>query len=484
MKIIDRYILSSYLNRLLGVFAICMVIFIVQTFWLFVDDLAGKGLDISIILRFLLYYSPKLVPLVLPLSVLLASLMTYGDLAENYEFAAMKSTGISLQRAMRGLIIFHILLGIGSYFFANHVIPYGELKSYNLRKNLAKLKPALAIREGIFNDLGSISIKVEDKYGAEDRYLTDVIIHEKTPDQKNNIVIKAASGELKSETSDAMLQLVLYDGNRYEIIQPNKAKEKIRHPHAKVAFEQYNMNIDLSEFNNVDLEEENYKSTFRMQKVEQLNKNIDSLEKKFSEQKEVFANNFNETAPSGGVNVREGTIENLDSTLKADVLNFAKVNRNYQWIEITQGALVKIRRKQSNLMAKKKTFFAMQKFINLHKITRNDKFTLLFASIILFLIGASLGAIIRKGGFGLPLVLAVIIFLTYHYIGLFGKNAAEDNSISPDLACWISTLIFGPLSIYLTHRASTDRGFLNLDSILVPIQNFYARYFGSSNHSP
>ena len=484
MKIIDRYILSSYLNRLLGVFAICMVIFIVQTFWLFVDDLAGKGLDISIILRFLLYYSPKLVPLVLPLSVLLASLMTYGDLAENYEFAAMKSTGISLQRAMRGLIIFHMLLGIGSYFFANHVIPYGELKSYNLRKNLAKLKPALAIREGIFNDLGSISIKVEDKYGAEDRFLTDVIIHEKTPDQKNNIVIKAASGELKSETSDAMLQLVLYDGNRYEIIQPNKAKEKIRHPHAKVAFEQYNMNIDLSEFNNVDLEEENYKSTFRMQKVEQLNKNIDSLEKKFSEQKEVFANNFNETAPSGGVNVREGTIENLDSTLKADVLNFAKVNRNYQWIEITQGALVKIRRKQSNLMAKKKTFFAMQKFINLHKITRNDKFTLLFASIILFLIGASLGAIIRKGGFGLPLVLAVIIFLTYHYIGLFGKNAAEDNSISPDLACWISTLIFGPLSIYLTHRASTDRGFLNLDSILVPIQNFYAHYFGSSNHSP
>lgn len=220
-----------------------------------------------------------------------------------------------------------------------------------------------------------------------------------------------------------------------------------------------------------------------MQKVEQLNKNIDSLEKKFNEQKEVFANNFNETAPSGAINVREGTIENLDSTLKADVLNFAKVSRNYQWIEITEGALVKIRRKQSNLMAKKKTFFTMQKFINLHKITRNDKFTLLFASIILFLIGASLGAIIRKGGFGLPLVLAVIIFLTYHYIGLFGKNAAEDNSISPDLACWISTLIFGPLAIYLTHRASTDRGFINLDRVLVPIQNFYARYFGNSNHS-
>ena len=124
----------------------------------------------------------------------------------------------------------------------------------------------------------------------------------------------------------------------------------------------------------------------------------------------------------------------------------------------------------------------MQKFINLHKITRNDKYTLMFASIILFLIGASLGAIIRKGGFGLPLVLAVIIFLTYHYIGMFGKNAAEDNSISPELASWISTLIFGPLAYFLTRRASTDKGFINLDGILVPINKFLARYLGNSNN--
>ncbi|HCQ24867.1 MAG TPA: permease [Flavobacteriaceae bacterium] len=474
--------MSSYLRRLLGVFAICMIIFIIQTFWLFVDDLAGKGLDIIIILRFLLYYSPKLVPLVLPLSVLLASLMTYGDLAENYEFAAMKSTGISLQRAMRSLIIFHVFLGIGSFYFSNYVIPFGELKSYNLRKNLAKLKPALAIREGIFNDLGSISIKVEDKYGEDNRFLTDVVIHEKSPDQKNNIVIKAENGELISETSDAMLQLVLYNGNRYEIIQPQKAVDRRRHPHAKVAFEQYNMNIDLSEFNNVDLEEENYKSTFRMQKVDQLNKNIDSLEGVFSKQKEVFAANFKKSSPGTALAKNNGTIQELDSILQANVLNFAQVSRNYQWIEITQGALSKTRRKLSTLENKKKSFFVMQKFINLHKITRNDKYTLMFASIILFLIGASLGAIIRKGGFGLPLVLAVIIFLTYHYIGMFGKNAAEDNSISPELASWISTLIFGPLAYFLTRRASTDKGFINLDGILVPINKFLARYLGNSNN--
>ena len=145
MKIIDKYILKSYLIKLVSVFGICLFIFIIQTFWLFIDELAGKGLDILIIGKFLVYYSPKLIPLVLPLSVLLASLMTFGTLSENYEFAAMKSTGISLQRALLSLSIFHLFLGIGTLLFSNHVIPYGELKSYNLRKNLAKLKPTLAI---------------------------------------------------------------------------------------------------------------------------------------------------------------------------------------------------------------------------------------------------------------------------------------------------------------------------------------------------
>ena len=138
-----------------------MFIFVIQTFWLFIDELAGKGLDLLIIGKFLLYYSPKLIPLVLPLSVLLASLMTFGSLSENYEFAAMKSTGISLQRALLGLVIFHVALGIGTFYFSNYVIPYGELKSYNLRRNLAKLEPTLAIREGIFNEIGQYNINLE-----------------------------------------------------------------------------------------------------------------------------------------------------------------------------------------------------------------------------------------------------------------------------------------------------------------------------------
>ena len=220
-----------------------MLIFVIQTFWLFFDELAGKGLDIFIISKFLIYYLPKLFPLILPLSILLASLMTFGSLAENYEFAAIKSSGISLIRCMAPLLIFHVFLGIGCFYFANNVIPYAEVKSFNLRRNLAKLKPAIAIREGVFNDLGRMNIRVNRKHGEDDRLLEDVIIHEKTSDNKNRIVIKASNGELRSETTDANLQLVLFDGNRYEEVLSNKPLEKVRYHHTKAHFKEYIMNL-------------------------------------------------------------------------------------------------------------------------------------------------------------------------------------------------------------------------------------------------
>ena len=469
MKIIDRYILKSYLTRLLSVFTICMFIFIIQTFWLFIDELAGKGLDIIIISKFLLYYSPKLIPLVLPLSVLLASLMTYGTLSENYEFAAMKSTGISLQRALLALTIFHVLLGIGTFYFSNHVIPYGELKSYNLRRNLAKLEPTLAIREGIFNEIGEINIKVARKYGDNDRFLEDVIIHEYTPNSENNIVIKAERGEMKSETTDPNLKLVLYNGNRYEEVIPKKATDKERIPHAKVYFEEYEMNIDLSKFNNVDLEEENYKSTFRMQKIDQLRVSIDTLQISFSEEQDAFSENFGKQSVLTQ-SAKKSTPKAEQDSLPPNLFEFIISNEIWKKSRVMDESIVKVRSSIRNLNTKKNTFFAYQKTINLHKITLQEKYTLIFASLFLFLIGAALGAIIRKGGLGLPLVLSVLIFLTYHYIGLFGKNAAEDNSISPFFATWLSTFILAPFAIILTRRASADKGFISLSNLVYPIQ--------------
>ena len=474
MKIIDKYILKSYLIRLISVFGICLFIFIIQTFWLFIDELAGKGLDILIIGQFLVYYSPKLIPLVLPLSVLLASLMTFGTLSENYEFAAMKSTGISLQRALLGLSIFHILLGIGTFYFSNHVIPYGELKSYNLRKNLAKLKPTLAIREGIFNEIGQYNIRVEKKYGDNNRFLKNVIIHEYTADKKNNIVIKADRGEMKNEPTDPNLKLVLYNGNRYEEFIPKKIQQRKRIPHAKVSFEEYEMNIDLSQFNNIDLNQENIKTSFRMQKINQLKTSIDTLESSFIEEKNIFYNNFSKTSPISSW-ISKTKLYDKEAALPKQILNFIDTDENWKKSTVYKQAIDKIRNSLNDLNAKKGQFFAFQKLINLHKITLQEKYTLLFVSLLLFLIGASLGAIIRKGGLGLPLVISVVIFLTYHYIVLFSKNAAEDSSISPLIATWLSTIILAPFSYILTRRASSDKGFISFYNIYSPILNLFKK---------
>jgi len=478
LKILDRYIIIEYLARLVSVFGICMLIFVIQTFWLFFDELAGKGLDILIISKFLIYYLPKLFPLIFPLSILLASLMTFGSLAENYEFAAIKSSGISLIRCITPLFILHIFLGIGCYYFANNVLPSVEVKSFNLRRNLAKLKPAIAIREGIFNDLGRMNIRVNRKHGEDERLLEDVIIHEKTSDNKNRIVIKASRGELRSETTDANLQLVLFDGNRYEEVLSNKPIEKVRYHHTKTHFEEYIMNIDLSEFNDVDLNKQSYTSTYRMQKINQLEESIDSLEKQYEEKKNIFSENFLKKNFLNKLSLLDKDSFKIDSVLNFNVLNFVKDDLKWRKLRSVEFAINSVGESIRNLEDKKRTFFLYQKLLNLHKITLHEKYTIIFACILLFLIGAPLGSIIRKGGLGLPLVLSIIIFLSYHYVGIFAKNAAEDNSISPLVASWFSTIILFPFAYLLTKRASSDKGSINLDFAILPFNWVYNKLTG------
>ena len=474
MKILDKYILKSYLTRFIGVFAICFLIFIIQTFWLYIDELAGKGLDIFTIGKFFMYFSPKLVPLVLPLSILLASLTTYGTLSENYEFIAMKSNGISIVRSMIALLIFHIFLGFGSFYFSDNVVTYGELKSYNLRKNLAKLKPTLNIREGIFNDIGNMNIKVARKYGDNEQFLEDIILHNISDDEINRLVIKAEKGEVKNE-DDNYLQLILRNGNRYEDILASTAAEKQKYPHTRASFDEYVLNIDISEFNNVDLSEENYKSTYKMQKINQLKTNSDTLNDKFIEDKIIFGKSFVAGHTLKKLpNLNANQIELNDSEINRSFLNLLNDPETYEINGVLTMAQEEAEIYIRQLDNKKKVFFLQQKLINLHKLTINERYSLVFACIFLFLIGASLGAIIRKGGLGLPLVLSIVIFLTYHYIGVFGKNAAEDNSISPFLGSWISTFIIAPFAIYLTKIVSSDRGvnFIVYDKIIQVINKF------------
>ena len=383
MPVLDRYILFSFLRIFLSFFFILMLIFVVQTVWVFIDEFAGKGLDTMVLLRFLLYYSPKLIPLVLPLTVLLASIMTFGSLAEHYEFAALKSAGISLTRAMRSVFVVSVILSGITFYIANTVVPYAEFKTYNLRKNLAKIKPALAISEGVFNDLGESNIKVQDKYGSNDRFLTDVIIHQKQPDLKNTVVVKSEKGELKNSDFSDGIQLVLKNGNRYEELNPKRAdRRKNRHPHSRVSFGTYTMNIDLRDFNNVDLNETKYTNTYKMQDIKKLSFSIDSLESIYNNDKSSYAKT---TYIRTGIKTIHSTEKDVKVVYEGLKDYFTKYPV-YAKQSISRQVQSKLNSLDSKLESQKKTFFFKKKLINIHKIWYYDKFIIAFYVLLMFFI--------------------------------------------------------------------------------------------------
>ena len=471
MKILDRYILITFLRTFFSVFVIFMFIFVLQGVWLYISELAGKDLDVSVTAKFILYYMPKLIPLVVPLTILLSSIMVFGNFAENYEFAAMKSTGISLQRSMRSLSVFIVALGIGCFFFANNVIPWGEFNFYNLRRNIAKVKPALAIAEGQFNEIGNINIKVEKKTGDRGQFLEGVIIHQKSTTRTGNYkVIASEKGELKSSPDSNILQLELINGNYYEEIVNKDTRKNTNKPHARSYFDTYIINVDLEILNTEDLDEKSHTSRYSMLDVEQLNYTIDSLKNKRKEDYQSLSRTLYNRSTYATLN------NNIDTT-QTDSLytgkNILDIFTTEKKIQILNLAINNSNSTRQIIDSNKKTFETKAIWMNKHIIALHDKFVLAFACIILFFVGAPLGALIRKGGLGLPMVIAIILFLTYHFFGIFSKNSAEKGSFSPIIGSWLSTAVMLPLSIYLTTRATNDRGVFQFDAIIVPLKRLF-----------
>ena len=447
-----------------------MFIFVLQGVWLYIAELAGKDLDISVTAKFILYYMPKLIPLVVPLTVLLSSIMVFGNFAENYEFAAMKSTGISLQRAMRSLSVFIVALGIACFFFANNVIPWGEYNFYNLRRNIAKVKPALAIAEGQFNEIGNINIKVESKSGDRGQYLNGVVIHQKSTTRSGNYkVIVSEKGELKSAPDSNVLQLELINGNYYEEIVNRDSRKNADKPHARSYFDNYVINVDLEILNSEDLDEKNYKGRHTMQNIGQLNYTIDSLNNQRKEDYKILSNTLYNRTTYAALNLNMNT-QGKDSIYEGEILDLYTAGNKVQVINL---ALNSANSTRQIIDSNKNNFQSKAIWLNKHIIALHDKFVLAIACIILFFVGAPLGALIRKGGLGLPMVIAIVLFLTYHFFGIFAKNSAEKGSFSPIIGSWLSTAVMLPLSIYLTTRATNDKGVFQFDAVLVPLKRLF-----------
>ncbi len=482
-----------------------MFIFIFQTIWLFIDDLAGKGLDLVIIGKFLLYLLPNLTEKVLPLTVLLSSILTFGALAENYEFAAMKASGISLIRSMRYIIVFVVVLGGVTFYFANTVIPASEQKIYNLRRNIATLKPAAVITEGMFSDFEGLNIKVDRKYGENDRFLENVIIHQKSNLQRNTTVIKAATGELISQEGSDIIQLLLKDGHYYEELITRSGTEGKNHPFARADFETYIMNIEIPD-NMEDLEADRNVETDRMKNVGRLLTDIDSIENHNKGLVGAFSKNISMRMGAFPVRDNDSIVRARDSVIRArdsiragmiksipkqgpDSLQFPKTPRReiadanplsafkaFEQGQLLDAARNSVKNILNSVRGKREELELSYKRYNMHILSLHSKFALAFSCIILFFVGAPLGAIIRKGGLGLPMVIAIVLFLAYYFFGVFANNYAKEGNIHPILGAWLPTMIMLPLSIWLTRRATADRGLTDFGHFMDALKERFSRF--------
>lgn len=462
-----------------------MFIFIFQSIWLYIDNLAGKGLDLAIIGKFIFYLLPNLTEKVLPLTVLLSSILTFGSFAEHYEFAAMKASGISLQRSMRTLIVLVSFLGLITFFFADRIIPAAELKSYSLKKNIAKVKPAVAIAEGLFSEFEGtgMTILVQEKYGENDRFLRDVIIHKKNPNQINTTVIKAKEGELISSENSNLIKLKLIDGHYYESLSVPTQKNHSQHPYAVSDFENYIINIDLTELNMVDMDEEISANSDKMKNVVQLRTDMDSITDNNAVIVAALSKNITERL---GVQIITPSLDtkkdSLFSRMPADSLvnitELLSVFNPTQKTQLVSEAINTITMAALTIQTKRKELLIRYKIYNMHALSLHKKYALGLSCIVLFFVGAPLGAIIRKGGLGLPMVIAIILFLTYYFLGVFTYNYAKEGNISPFFGAWIPTLIMLPLGIYLTSRATADKGMVQFGSLI----DFFKLLFSNKKH--
>jgi len=406
-----------------------------QFLWKYIDDLVGKGLEITQIAELLFYASARFVPLAIPIAMLLSSVMVFGKLGEQYELVAFKSVGISLYRLLLPLIFLVLIISYSSFLFSNYIMPIANLKNGSMIYDIQKKKPALNIKEGIFyKDIEGFSIKVNKK-SSDGVTLKGILIYDHTSADGNNKVLIAESGKMRLTLDEKFLELILYNGYSYVDI-PEKQRKK-KNPFRTTKFKEDLIRFDLQNFNVSRNSEKLYKGHYAMLNNKQLNSSIDSLEKKYKEKEILFK-----------TNLANNYYNNLsvENKLKEPIFNNTKKKKQQYDIAINT-----IRKLSSVVKSNKKNLEYQKIIITKHKIEWHRKISLAVACLLLFLIGAPLGAIIRKGGFGIPVLVSVILFIFYHVINMIGEKSAKDLSIEAYEGMWLTNIIFFPIAIFLIY---------------------------------
>jgi lipopolysaccharide export system permease protein len=468
-KKLTGLVLASFIGPFILTFFIALFVLLMQFLWKYIDDLVGKGLDWWTITQLLGYTSTTLVPLALPLAILLSSIMTFGNLAEHYEIVAAKSSGISLQRLMQPLFIVAFLISLGAFYFSNVVLPYSNLKMGSLLYDVRQQKPALFIKEGIFySGIDGYSIKIGKKE-RDGKTIRNVMIYDHTGNQGNRKVVVADSGTMVMTNDKRYLVLTLINGNSYEE-QVNRKRNYDTNPLLRYTFKSEVINLDLSSFQLSRTNEDLFKDNNQMMNIFQLKNMMDTIKQQYANREIRFAK---EMIPYYQFLIDSTLLKRTDEALPLlPAYLLTEENKNtYYDAALGQARIIKSAIESANEDLK-----GRQTAGNKFKIEWHRKFTLSIACFLLFLIGAPLGAIIRKGGLGLPIVVSIAFFLCYHIISITGEKFAKEGVISVERGMWQSSLVLLPIGLLLVYKATHDSALFDTDAYMNAFRKIAIRF--------
>lgn len=471
MKRLHKFIIKSFLGPFFMTFFICVFILLMQFLWKYIDDLVGKGLEWDIVAELLMYASFGLVPLAFPLAMLLASIMTFGNLGENYELVAMKASGISLFRIMRPLFVVTAFLTFTAFYFSNNILPSTNLKFHALLYSVKQQKPEMVIKEGVFsNDLENYSIKVEHK-GRNNNMLYDMMIYDHSKNDGNMNVTVADSGKMEMTQDKKFMTVTLFNGQRFNEVKENKPNINKHYPFQRESFQKEVINISMKDFEFNRSDERLFSHGSRMMNIIQLNNQGDSLFTDYKLRLWRFMTSLNYISDVNrqlawlampfdslrrNPNIKPDSIVDVDKIITS-LTTFEKA-------ELYQRAIGNVRNNSQLISQQIDEMYSRKKMVNNYPMEWHRKFTLSFACLIFFFIGAPLGAIIRKGGLGMPVVVSILMFIAYYILMITGEKFAREDAWSMVGGMWFSSFVFLPLGIWLTYKAATDSGVMNMES--------------------
>ena len=478
MKKLYKYILGSFIGTFIFTFFVAVFILLMQFLWTYLDDLVGKGLGFDVLGKLMFYTAITFVPMAMPLAILLSSLMCFGNLGEFYELVAMKASGISVWRVMRPLLIFSIAMSITAFIFSNNVLPVATLKSKTLLRDVRKQKMSFDIPEGMFyKGINGYTIRAEKK-GADGSTLYGMLIYDHSEHKGNIKVTIADSATIALAPNQKEIVFTLYNGHNYNEVVDDK-EYKMKRPFETMKFDKQYVSFDISDFNMTESDGSALKGHQSMLNINQLVIAIDSLENNSNERQSSYKNSFknrlqhlsSKDVINKNTNSKKVDIDTITTFNWPLLDNFSEKEQT----SIINMALSASKNQVDNIELNIKDFERQGTNIRKHQQVLHEKFSLSIACLLFFFIGAPLGAIIRKGGLGLPIVISVVFFVIYYVITITSQRIAIAGDIPIFLGVWLSSIIILPIGIFLTIKATTDSALLDRESWKKTIRKFFKK---------